>query len=408
MSAEPSNDENLPLRGIRVVEFSQTVMGPCAGMLLADLGADVLKIESPPMGDPTRELKGFASGMFVSYNRNKRSVVIDCKQPEGQAVLHDLLRTADVFIENFAPGTVDRLGCGYKTVAALNPRLVYLSLKGFLSGPYENRAALDEVVQFMGGLAYMTGPLGRPLRAGASVTDIMGALFGVFAVVSALYERQASGKGRHIRSSLFESVTFMMGQFMAGIKRQGREMKPMPDRDQSWPVYDIFNSADGEIVFVSVTSEKSWARFVAAFDLPFAADDARLATLPLLMAARSWTLPVITARMKDLPQAEIARRCEAAGCGWAPASRPSQLWDDPQLRAGHMLTVRIPGYREEGGAQPASEVDLPGLPLELDGQMPGLRNQPPLFAEHTREVLAGLLGEEAYARLLQKKIVAEG
>ena len=401
--------EKLPLVGVRVIEFSQTVMGPTAGLVLADLGAEVVKVEATPSGDPTRSLVGFGSGMFAYYNRNKRSAAIDAKSSEGRALIHRLAARADVLVENLAPATMDRLGCGWDDLSALNPRLIYLSLKGFLSGPYEHRAALDEVVQFMGGLAYMTGPTGRPLRAGASVTDILGGTLGAAAVLAALHERDRTGRGRLVKGSLFESVAFMMGQFMAGIVRLGRDMPPMPDRESSWPVYDTFDTADGEKVFVAVTSDKLWKGFVEAFGLTELEGDERLATLVDRIAARSWTLPLIAEKLASLPTEEIARRCEQLGCGWAPVAKPSDLFDDPQLASGHMLDMDIYGRRSRDAEPELLRVRVPALPVELDDRVPGLRRQPPHYGQHTREVLSEIgVGADDYEALADAGVVVQG
>jgi crotonobetainyl-CoA:carnitine CoA-transferase CaiB-like acyl-CoA transferase len=400
--------DDLPLAGVKVLEFSQNVMGPCAGLLLADLGAEVIKIEGTPKGDPTRYLSGFASGMFAFYNRNKRSAAIDCKSPEGKRLVHQLAAQADVVIENFAAGAMERLGCDWPTLSQINPRLIYLTLKGFLSGPYENRAALDEVVQFMGGLAYMTGPLGQPLRAGASVTDIMGGTFGASAVLAALYQRERSGRGRLIKSALFESVAFMMGQFMAGVARQGRDMPPMPNRESSWPVYDTFKTADGEILFIAATSDKQWDRFLDSFGIDELKGDPRLTSREERMAARSWTIPIIAAKLATFRKDEIARRCEEIGCGWAHTAKPSDLFEDPQLNAGHLVDVAIYGKTAPHAEPKMLYTKLPRLPLEVDGETLRNHRQPPYHGEHTREVLAdiGITGD-AFEQLLQAGVVQE-
>ena len=274
-----------PLSGLRVLEFSHTIMGPSAGLVFAELGADVIKIEPAPDGDHTRRLTGFASGFFAAFNRNKRSLALDLKHPAGQAALHRLVAGADVVIENYGPGTMERLGCGYDQLAPLNPRLIYLALKGYLAGPYETRPALDEVVQFHTGLAYMTGPAGRPLRAGASVIDILGAVFGVIAVQAALRERDQTGKGQRVGSALFESAAFLMASHMAGIAMTGEDMPPMPERKGAWAVYQTFDTAGGEL-FIGITSDQQWARFIQEFDLPHLAADPRLATKPALLRVR--------------------------------------------------------------------------------------------------------------------------
>src|SRR5277367_6414060 len=254
----------LPLAGIRVLEFCHTIMGPTAGLILADLGADVIKIE-PAEGDATRRLPGFAAGFFPAFNRNKRSLALDLKSDAGRALLHRLAATADVVLENYAPGTMDRLGCGYEDLSKTNPRLIYCSLKGFLSGPYEHRPALDEVVQFMAGLAYMTGPPGQPLRAGASVVDIMGGLFAVIAIQAALRERERTGRGQLVKSALFEATSFMMMQHMAAQAVTGRPPPPMPAREGAWAIYEPFETADGEQIFVGLTSDGQWRRFCEHF-----------------------------------------------------------------------------------------------------------------------------------------------
>ncbi len=249
-----------PLAGLKVLDFGHTIMGPCAGVVFADLGADVVKIE-PVDGDPTRRLPGFAAGFFATYNRNKRSIAIDLKRPEGQAIVHRLVRDADVVLENFGPGTIERLKCSWEDLRQINPRLVYLSMKGFLKGPYENRGALDEVVQMQSGLAYMTGPPGRPLRAGAPVIDILGGVFGVVAALSALRERDATGIGQKVASSLFESATFMLGALVVGSAVIGGPLPPMPARKNAWGVYDVFTASDGGQVFIGCTSDGHWQRF---------------------------------------------------------------------------------------------------------------------------------------------------
>src|SRR6266545_2794394 len=204
---------NLPFSGIQVLELGHTVMGPSCSLVLADLGADVVKVE-PPEGDRTRANVGFGSAIFPVFNRNKRSLCIDLKSEAGKAVFRQVVAKVDALVENFGPGTMDRLGLGYDTLSQVNPRLVYCALKGFLSGPYEHRAALDEIVQFMGGLAYMTGPRGMPLRAGSSVVDIVGGMFGALGIMAALRERERTGRGQLVQSALFESTAFLVAQHM--------------------------------------------------------------------------------------------------------------------------------------------------------------------------------------------------
>ena len=374
-----------PQAGLRVLELSHTIMGPCAGLVLADLGADVVKVEPAPAGDHTRRLPGFAAGFFANFNRNKRSIALDLKRPEGRAAAHRLAARADLVLENYGPGTMERLGCGWEELRAANPRLVYLALKGFLAGPYEHRPALDEVVQFQSGLAYMTGPPGRPLRAGASIVDILGAIFGVTAALAALRERDRTGEGQRVSSALFESAVFLMGSHMAGLAATGEAPPPMPARRGAWGIYDAFETGEGGQLFIGVTSDQQWTRFTEAFGLAELAADPRLATNAQRARERSWLIPALAEVFRRHDQAEVARRCEAAGISWAPVGRPADLFEDPHLLAGGgLLQTAISALG--GGAM----FGLPALPLEFGAarERAGLTRQPPRLGEHNGEVLA--------------------
>jgi crotonobetainyl-CoA:carnitine CoA-transferase CaiB-like acyl-CoA transferase len=374
----------LPLEGLRVLEFSHTIMGPCAGLLLADMGADVVKVEPAPEGDRTRRLPGFATGFFAMFNRNKRSVALDLKHPDGRAALHRLVAEADVVLENYGPGTMERLGCGWEDLRALNPRLIYLALKGFLSGPYGNRPALDEVVQFQTGLAYMTGPPGQPLRAGASIIDILGAVFGVTGVLAALRERERTGQGQRVGSALFESAAFLMGSHIAGGAAVGDPVPPMPARRGAWGIYDVFHAACGTQLFIGVTSDAQWQRFCAQFGLQELAQDPRLVTNAQRAKERAWLLPSLRTAMAALDFETVTRGCAAAEVSWAPVGRPEDLLQDPHLlEGGGLLATAIAAM---GGGP---EVLLPALPLEFgeERQRALLRRQPPRIGEHTREIL---------------------
>src|SRR3984893_2300695 len=375
-----------PLAGIRVLEFSHTVMGPTAGLVFAELGADVIKVEPAPKGDHTRGLGGFGAGFFAAFNRNKRSLAVDLKRQEGQAVIHRLGPTADVVLEKIGPGTMERLGCGYEQLAVLNPRLVYLALKGYLAGPYEHRPALDEVVQFQTGLAFMTGPPGQPLRAGASVIDIMGAVFGVVAAQAALRERDITGKGQRVSSGLFESAAFLMSTHMAGMTATGLEARPMPARRGAWAVYEVFKTAGDGQLFIGVTSDQQWVRFVEEFGLQALAADPRLATNVTRLAERAWLIPALQEVLATLPQDEVARRCERCNVSWAPVGQPGDLFTDPHLLAtGGLVDVFISRF----GGGDGKGAGLPVLPVEfgVDRQRPGIRRQPPRIGEHNAEVL---------------------
>src|SRR5580704_14638494 len=375
-----------PLAGLRVLEFSHTVMGPTAGLLLADMGADVIKVEPAPAGDHTRRLSGFASGFFAAFNRNKRSIVLDLKTAEGQGIVHRLVAETDVVMENYGPGTMERLGCGYEQLAPLNARLIYLALKGYLAGPYEHRPALDEVVQFQTGLAFMTGPVGQPLRAGASVIDILGAVFGVVAVQAALRERDRTGKGQRVGSALFESAAFLMSTHMAGMAATGLEARPMPARRGAWAIYEVFKTANDGQLFIGVTSDQQWSRFVEEFGLQPLAADPRLATNFTRLQERSWLIPALQEVLERLPQDEVATRCERCNVSWAPVGQPGDLFADPHLLAtGGLVDVFISRFGEAGG----KVAGLPALPIEFgtDRRRPGLTRQPPGMGEHNAEVL---------------------
>ena len=373
----------LPLDGIRIIEFSHMVMGPAAGLMLADLGAEVIKVE-PLGGDKTRRLRGAGAGYFPMYNRNKKSICVDLKSEDGKAAVLQLIEGADVFIENFRPGALDRLGFGWEALHALNPRLIYCSEKGFLDGPYSHRTALDEVTQMMGGLAYMTGPPGRPLRAGTSVIDVTGGMFGAMGVLAALHQRHASGRGQHISAALFETTVFLVGQHMAQLAVTGTPAAPMPARVSSWAIYQLFDTKDGEQVFVGVVSDGQWKTLCEAFDLQHLLDDPDLAENRDRVIHKDKFLPQIEAKFAALTKAELMKRIETLGLPFAPIGRPEEMFDDPHLNAGGGLL----DMEMEDGAR----TKLPNLPISLDGERLALRLDPPKAGEHTEDVLreAGL------------------
>lgn len=381
------NNNPLPLAGLKVVEFCQIIMGPSCGVVLADLGADVIKVEPAPGGDKTRKLSGFAAGFFSSFNRNRRSIALNLKDPKGLEIAHKLIGEADVLTENFAPGTMDRLGCGYEQASKINPGLVYCSLKGFLSGPYEKRQALDEVVQFMGGLAYMTGPPGRPLRAGASVIDIMGGAFGVVGILAALRERDRTGKGQLVKSALFENVAHLMGTHMSGEAIQQKEVPPMPARWSAWAIYEVMETADGQQVFIGITSDNHWRRFCEKFERPDLLEDPEFQTNEDRVAAQERLKPMVRDIIKSHSKDEVLAICEEINIPFAPVAETKDLFDDPQLNAhGRMLETRLPDGRT---------AKLPRLPIEIGDHDLGLRSQPPDVGEHTREILAELDYDDA-------------
>jgi crotonobetainyl-CoA:carnitine CoA-transferase CaiB-like acyl-CoA transferase len=380
--------KDLPLAGIRVVEFTHMVMGPSCGLILGDLGAEVIKVE-PITGDNTRRLLGSGAGFFPMFNRNKKSLAVDVREPRGLELVLKLVATADVFCENFKAGTMARLGLGHKNLSLLNPGLIYVSHKGFLPGPYEHRTALDEVVQMMGGLAYMTGPEGRPLRAGASVNDIMGGMFGAIGALAALQQRQRTGRGQEVQSALFENNVFLVAQHMMQFAVTGQAAAPMPSRISAWGIYDVFNVKEGGQIFLAVVSDTQWALFCDAFGFDDLKADARLAKNNQRVQSRDWLMPVLRERMALFDATEIARRFEAHGLPHAPITRPHDLFDDPHLNAtGGLAPVRIAAG--SCGADHDIDTRVPLLPVTLDGQRLPLRHAAPGIGEHTNDVLADL------------------
>ena len=373
--------DSLPLAGIRVVEFTHMVMGPTCGMILADLGAEVIKVE-PIKGDSTRRLLGSGAGFFPTFNRNKKSLALDAKHPRGREIALRLAATADVFSENFKDGTMAGLGLDYAALSRLNPRLVYVSHKGFLPGPYQHRTALDEVVQMMGGLAYMTGPEGRPLRAGSSVNDIMGGMFGAIGAMAALTQREKTGRGQEVQSALFENNIFLVAQHMMQFAVTGKPAAPMPSRISAWAVYDVFEVADGGQIFLAVVSDTQWAIFCAAFGFADLKADPRLTTNNDRVRARETLVPELRKRLAGFSAVELGSRFEENGLPYAPITRPHDLFDDPHLNAtGGLAPVTLPDGRV---------TTTPLLPLAMDGLRLALRSNPPELGEHSRELLAAV------------------
>jgi crotonobetainyl-CoA:carnitine CoA-transferase CaiB-like acyl-CoA transferase len=369
-------------------------------MILGDLGAEVIHVE-PIDGDPTRELRGFGIGYFPYFSRNKKSLAVNIKSEEGRQIIFKLLAGTDVLIENFGPGTMDRLGYGYDSVKEAAPGLIYSSLKGFLSGPYEKRHALDEIVQMMGGLAYMTGPPGQPLRAGTSIVDISGALFGVISILLALGEREKTGKGQMVKSSLFETSAFLMGQHMAVAALSEDPVPPMPARVSAWSVYRTFPTQDGEPIFIGITSDRHWERFCRAFSREDLLKDPDLKTNNGRITQRDRLLPDLESMIHKLSREEVIRLCEKADIPFSPVARPEDLFEDPQLNQKlRLLETVFPG---------GIATKMPGLPLEMEGHEFQLRLDPPRIGEHTVEILQSVgYSSKTIQQLSDQEIVRLG
>ncbi len=399
---EQGKEPLLPLQGVRVVEFAHMVMGPSCGLVLADLGAEVIKVE-PLEGDNTRRLQAAGAGFFPVFNRNKSSLAVDLKHADGREIVLRLLDRADVLTENFRPGALDKLGFGHAALAQRNPRLVYCSMKGFLDGPYEHRAALDEVVQMMGGLAYMTGLPERPLRAGSSVVDILGGTFAAVGILAALRERERTGRGRRVTSALFESTAYLVAQHMAQYELTGEAPPPMSVKRPAWGIYDIFETADapGEDarLFVGVVTDTQWAIFCREFGLPELAADPRLSSNGARVKERGWLMPKLAETLKRYTKSALAAKLEAIGLPYAPIAKPWDLLEDPHLKeSGGLADTRVPDGKH---------FHAPLLPVALDGERLPKRKDPPALGEGTRELLAdlGYAGEEIDA-LVKQRVIA--
>ncbi|NYT81134.1 CoA transferase [Alcaligenaceae bacterium] len=375
----------LPLSGLRVLEFTHMVMGPTCGLILADLGAEVIKIE-PIDGDRTRHLLGAGAGFFPMFNRNKKSMALDLRKPEAAAIARQLGEGADVLIENFRPGVMQKYGLDYASLRAKNEKIIYVSHKGFLPGPYENRTALDEVVQMMGGLAYMTGRPGDPLRAGSSVNDIMGGMFGAIGVMAALISRGITGKGQEVQSALFENNVFLVGQHMLQYMLTGQAAAPMPERISAWALYDVFTVKDGEQIFLAAVSDSQWNTFCDAFGFDDLKRREDLATNNLRVQMRPTLLADLRERLAGYSAQTLAETFEAQGLPFAPIARPEDLFDDPHLNAtGGLADIRVPD-----GAMAGQDTRVPLLPLVLAGKRLGVRNSPPQLGEHSDSLLQDL------------------
>ncbi len=368
----------LPLAGLKVVEFTHMVMGPTCGMMLADLGADVLKVE-PIEGDRTRHLLGAGIGFFPLFNRNKKSIRIDLRHPEGAAAARRLCLAADVVAENFKPGSLAKYGLDYEPLAAAHPRLIYASLKGFLPGPYEHRTALDEVVQMMGGL------------------------FGAIGILGALVQCGITGRGMEVQSALFENNVFLVGQHMLQAAISGRPPDPMPNRVSPWAVYDVFTVKDGEQIFLAAVSDSQWPVFCDALGWPDLKADPALATNNQRVEQRASLLATLRERLANRPAAELAALMERAGLPFAPIRKPAELLEDPHLLAtGGLADITL-----TDGPKAGQTVKTTLFPITLEGARLPVRHSPPKSGEHTREALAAVgYAESEIARLIEIQAVA--
>jgi crotonobetainyl-CoA:carnitine CoA-transferase CaiB-like acyl-CoA transferase len=383
--------QELPLSGVRVIEMTHMVMGPTCGMILAQLGAEIIKVE-PPQGDKTRSLGGMGTSFFPLFNRGKRSVVLDFGKAEDRETMDRLLASADVFLENFRDGQLEKQGLGPEELRRKHPHLIVAGHKGFLSGPYEHRPALDEVVQMMSGLAAMTGTREKPQRVGSSANDIMGGMFGAIAILAALYQKRgAKGadkraeKGADIRIGLFENCLFLVAQHMVEFEMTGNRPRSMPEREHAWPIYDIFETKGGERIFIGVVTEGHWQSFCREFGLQEFLDDPSLLTTTDRILARSRIIPRAAEVIKGWNAAELSATLDRLNICFSPINRPEDLFDDPHvLRPGGLVS----NVNANGEA-----FRVPALPIEWNGQNIGEGLKVPVLGADTAAVRAELENE---------------
>ena len=372
----------LPLDGVRVIEMTHMVMGPTCGMILAQLGAEVIKVE-PPAGDKTRSLGGMGISFFPLFNRGKRSVVLDFTGDEDRETMHRLLAGADVFLENFRDGQLEKQGLGAEELRRRHPHLIVAGHKGFLSGPYEHRPALDEVVQMMSGLAAMTGTQERPQRVGSSANDIMGGMFGAISILAALYQKRGgNNNGADIRIGLFENCLFLVAQHMVEYEMTGRKPRSMPEREHAWPIYDIFDTAGGERIFIGVVTEGHWHSFCREFGLKEFADDPTLCNTTDRILARARIIPRVAEEIRRWNVAELSARLDALNICFSPINRPEDLLTDPHvLRPGGLVN----NVNADG-----KPFRVPALPVEWNGRNIGEGLKVPVLGADTDQVRAEL------------------
>src|SRR6195256_5545684 len=375
----------LPLAGVRVVEMTHMVMGPTCGMILARLGADVIKVE-PPAGDKTRSLGGMGTSFFPLFNRGKRSVVLDFAQAEDRETMDRLLASADVFLENFRDGQLEKQGLGADELRRKYPHLIVAGHKGFLSGPYEHRPALDEVVQMMSGLAAMTGTSEKPQRVGSSANDIMGGMFGVISILAALYQKRSGANGADIRIGLFENCLFLVAQHMVEYEMTGVKPRSMPEREHAWPIYDIFETVGGERIFIGVVTEGHWKSFCREFGLAEFLDDPTLDTTTARILARGKIIPRAAEEIRHCNAAELSAKLDRLNICFSPINRPEDLFDDPHvLRPGGLVNnVNANG----------ESFRVPALPVQWNGANIGEGLKVPPLGADTAAVRAELDGHK--------------
>jgi formyl-CoA transferase len=381
--ADTKADSGLPLRGVRVLDFTRVLAGPLCTMLLGDMGAEVLKIEDPRHGDDTREWAPFVDGWstyFLSVNRNKKSVAVDLKTPEGASLVRDLIREADVLVENFRPGTLDRLGLGPEGARALNERLIYCSISGYgATGPRSDLPGYDMVIQGESGLMDVTGfPETGPTKVGVAITDCLSALYAVQGILLAHIERTRTGKGQRVDIALLDSAVSILGLPTGIAAATGRGPGRRGNEHPSLAPYEPYPAADGQVI-VAVANPRLWSRFCAAVGASALEHDARFATNNARLENRAALSDAIRLLFADQTVDSLIDRLAAAGVPCGRVRTIEDVLEDPQLAARRMLLELAVGTRS---------VVVPGNPVKLES-VPAIANEPPpALGQHTEEVRA--------------------
>jgi crotonobetainyl-CoA:carnitine CoA-transferase CaiB-like acyl-CoA transferase len=380
-----------PLSDVTVVELGNIVAGPFASLILADMGADVVKVERPGVGDIIRASGQTGDAMFSALNRNKRSVALDLKSDAGREAFSELIAEADVFIENMGRGAADRLGIGYDDLREENPGLVYLSIKGFQEGPYGDRPGMDVVAEAMSGLMSVTGEKGRqPVRVGTSIADMGGAMYGVMGVMLALRERDRTGEGQRIDGTLFEASTHWMGYWLTYAQLLGEDPDPLGASHPSWGLYDVFPT-DGGWLFVGVTTDRHWPAFCRAADMEELLADERFDTGEKRRERKAELTELVREKVADEDREELLEKLLEENVPAAPVNKPSEVFDDEHLdETGLLAHFTAESEGEE------HDLQTPLTPIVGSEMGPEQRSDPPAVGEHTAEVFAdlGLSGAE--------------
>ena len=385
MSAAPR--QKLPLEGVKVLELSHIVAGPSGGIILAEMGAEVIKIEHPQVGDTARGMANQGT-TFYAFNRNKQYLALDMSKPRGKKVFEDLVKRSDVVLDNFAPGALQRMGLGYEWGRSINRRIIYCSIKGFLPGPYQDRPFLDELAQMAGGLAYLTGLEGKPMRAGASITDIGAATYGVIGLLGALYRREQTGEGDNIEAGLYETIVFWISQYITSAQVKGQNPPSRGQRESGmganmgWGVYQLFATKDGKEVFIAVTGNRHWFGLCDALGFADWRDAAEFNNNRKRTLARPRIAERISAAVKQLTYDEITERLYKGLVPYAPVNTPMDLIEERQMNEGNRwLHLNVPGHK----------VKVPKLPFSMgtteDFQV---RHDPGALGANTDSILAQL------------------